>query len=97
MFASASKVRHVSQAQSEVLLQGPLGSYGLYTFGGFFNTTTSPSLNTLAKNNAMEPTLYIVWHNRLGHPQSKALKVTLTICNIHIPHKFIDSTLSHSI
>src|ERR1044072_6285488 len=80
-----------SQATSEVLLRGVLGSDGLYTFGSlpvFSPSKSSSSFSSIpCINNTNAPSLYSVWHCRLGHPHFEVLKAALTHCNISISDK----------
>lgn len=32
---------------------------------------------------------YLIWHNRLGHPNHEALKTILQLYNIYVPHKYV--------
>lgn len=55
---------------------------------------------------------YLMWYNRLGHPNNEAMKAILQLCSIFVPHKSLldfcspcclgkihrlPSTLSHTI
>lgn len=80
------------QDHSKVLLQGFLGKHGLYKFGPLqiAQVSSVPSINSLSCNPAAHNTdegLYNIWHNRLGHPHHEALKTTISLCNIPVPHK----------
>ena len=46
-------------------------------------TASSSSVN----KDEVVPTLYDLWHCRLGHPHHEALKLALTSCNVSIPNK----------
>ncbi|MCH80541.1 retrovirus-related Pol polyprotein from transposon TNT 1-94, partial [Trifolium medium] len=49
------------------------------------STDSSPSSN----NSSIQyfPSLYIIWHSRLGHPHHEVLKHILKLCNQQLPNK----------
>ncbi|GAU13081.1 hypothetical protein TSUD_173810 [Trifolium subterraneum] len=85
-----------SQATNEVLLQGNVGSDGLYSFSNIsiapakslnLNSNFKPSVfNTQASsilyNSRQSCNSLYLWHLRLGHPNDQTLKSTLKQCNI---------------
>lgn len=91
-----------SQATREVLLQGFLGTDGLYQFpallqnssGSSLSSTSSPSLDSLNNVNihtVSHSTLsYATWHYRLGHANSNVIKLILQKCKF----PYINKTVS---
>lgn len=90
----ADKCLVKSQAHSKVLFQGAVGPDGLYTFGNLqpahksFNSSFNfVTCSSAASSTRMRPSLYSIWHNKVGHPHHEARRSILFICNIAIPHK----------
>lgn len=79
----------------QLLLQGHVGSDGLYSFPGLLSSSSSlqPSSLPLVNTIVVSPKFHI-WHSRLGHPHKDVLHSVLTSCNIHIPFKYLNEYCS---
>lgn len=82
-----------SQVSKQVILQGSLGSDGLYSFkdvqlvkpsGSFLSHKNVSGLVSVSDN---KPDSYSLWHSRLGHAHSTAVKSVLDMCRIAYQNK----------
>lgn len=85
-----------SQVSNAVLLVGKVGSDGLYQFP--LLNVSSPAMSLVSTNKvvpsinatSISPSLFNVWHLRLGHPNVNTLKLVLQSCNISFNNKSHD-------
>lgn len=86
-----------SQVSKQVLLQGSLGSDGLYSFkdiklvkpsGSSFLHNTISSLVSVSES-GNKTSSYSLWHSRLGHAHSTAVKSVLDMCRIPYQNKSV--------
>src|ERR1044072_7540807 len=78
-----------SQANNQILLQGKVGTDGLYAFPSMLSSSTvlNKSLYLPTVNTVSKCTSFMDWHNRLGHPSHDVLHSVLSSCNIPIHNK----------
>jgi histone deacetylase 1/2 len=96
-----------SQGNKEILLQGDVGSDGLYSFSNIsidpaksstLSKIEKPSVcsvsssNTLFSSNMSLHSQYL-WHLRLGHPNNQTLKLALKLCNISFQNNENDMSM----
>lgn len=93
-----------SQVSKQVLLQGTLGSDGLYSFkdiqlihpSGFSfpshknkSVTGLVSVSNVAESAENRTSSYSLWHSRLGHAHTAAVKSVLDLCRIPYHNKSV--------
>src|SRR4051812_29006316 len=88
-----------SQVSGDILLQGSVGSDGLYEFPNVQLSSSAKSASLFpcfsanktdvpsANSTSIESNLPNVWHLRLGHPNLQNLKHVLQSCNIPFSNK----------
>jgi len=96
-----------SQTTNLSLLQGRVGSDGLYEFPAINLTSTKsfstsicvPSVNTIStvtNTHCVSPSSQYMWHLRLGHPNHHTLKHVLQHCNSSTSNKDLLQLLIHT-
>ncbi|KAK2454628.1 putative mitochondrial protein [Trifolium repens] len=96
-----------SQDNKQILLQGDVGSDGLYSFSNIsiapakssiLSNVHKPSVCSVNTSNSVyNPSLSLhsqhLWHLRLGHPNNQTLKLALKMCNISFSNNENDISL----
>jgi histone deacetylase 1/2 len=86
----SSSFKSTSQPTSQAhhaLVLGPKYSSSTSTFKIQCNNVETSNSSNSSVSSQYFPSLYKIWHDRLGHPHHEVLKYILKLCNKNIPNK----------